>query len=126
MLLIETFLDKTKDKGIGLFAKNKILKDTIIWVENELFDRKLTKEQVILLPQIVKNWILEYSPFDGYYHYIDLDFMKHSNHSWDANIKFTGDKAIATRDIKKNEELTTNYSEFDIEFREGNYNFDII
>lgn len=126
MLLIKTKLKDAGPKGLGLFTEEFIFKDQIIWQEQIDFDRKYTKEDILKFPQLVQNWIQEYSPYDGKYHYVDLDFCKHMNHSWEPNIRFIGDVAIALKDIPIGQELVTDYSDFDIAFRKGDYGFTIL
>lgn len=116
MLLVKTFLDKSKIQGIGLFADEFIPKGTLIWKFVPGFDFALKKEELNKLPKIAKSWVLHY----GYYneneggHIICVDngrFMNHSKNSNTSDTDIAG--TIAIKDISKGEEITCNYFEFD-------------
>ncbi|MEK6817633.1 MAG: SET domain-containing protein [Nanoarchaeota archaeon] len=116
MLLVKTHLDKSKVQGIGLFADEFIPKGTLIWKFVSGFDFALKKENLNKLPEVAKSWVLHY----GYYnegeggHVICVDngrFMNHSENSNTTDTNIIG--TIAIRDIKKGEEITCNYFEFD-------------
>jgi hypothetical protein len=49
MLVVETYLNESKGKGVGIFAKKPILKGDIWWVRNENFDKLITPENIFSL-----------------------------------------------------------------------------
>ncbi|MEK6945490.1 MAG: SET domain-containing protein [Nanoarchaeota archaeon] len=118
MLLVKTYLGKSKIHGLGLFAGEFIPKGKAIWKLVPGFDAILTKKDFNKLPKVAKDFVLHY----GYYNeneggwIICGDNSRFLNHSENANM-IDGDNkpGIAKRDIKKDEELTCNYFEFDDE-----------
>lgn len=116
MLLVKTYLGKSKVQGIGLFADEFIPKGTLIWKFVPGFDFALKKKELNKLPKVAKSWILHY----GYYneveggHVICVDNARFMNHSENSNTDDTNIRGtIAKRDIKKGEEITCNYFDFD-------------
>ena len=118
MLLVKTYLDKSKIEGLGLFATELIPKGTLVWKFVHGFDFTIDKEHLNKFPEIAKSWVSRY----GYYnkteggYVICIDDARFFNHSENPNTDNTNDVGtIATRDIPKDEEITCNYSEFDFE-----------
>ena len=116
MLLVKTYIDKSKINGIGLFAGEFIPKGTILWKFVPGFDFVLTKKDFNKLPEVAKLWVLHFSyhnKVEGGY-VICVDDARFFNHSENPNI-FDSDNqpSIAKRDIKKGEEITGNYFDFD-------------
>ena len=116
MLLVKTYLDKSKIQGIGLFSDEFIPKGTLIWKFVPGFDFVLTKKELNKLPKVAKSWVLHY----GYYnkseggYVICVDDARFLNHSENSNTHDEDKKGtITTRDIKKGEEIICNYFEFD-------------
>ena len=116
MLLVKTYLNKSKIQGIGLFADEFISKGTIVWKFVSGFDFALKKKDLNKLPEIAKSWVLRY----GYYHeneggyVICVDDARFFNHSENPNTDDTTKiGTIAKKDIKKGEEITCNYLDFD-------------
>ena len=125
MLLVKTRLGMSPIEGIGVFADQFIAKGTPTWKFTPGLDQLLSREVVEAIAEPMKSALLRYSYLDkktGLYIYC-LDNARFVNHADDANTK--GDypdndifgRDIATRDIKPGEEITCNYSEFDMEFR---------
>ena len=56
MILVKTKLGKSNIHGIGIFAKEFIAKETLVWKFNPIFDLVLTKEQVAKLSHL-RSWI---------------------------------------------------------------------
>jgi hypothetical protein len=126
MLLVKTRLGMSPIEGIGVFADQFIAKGTPTWKFTPGLDQLLSREVIDAVPEPMKSALLRYSYLDkktGLYIYC-LDNARFVNHADDANT--TGDyppsegifgRDIATRDIQPGEEITCNYSEFDMEFR---------
>jgi hypothetical protein len=60
MLLVETYLSESSGKGLGLFSKKFIPKDTLIWQFAEGLDIKIHKEKCKLLNGVQKKFIDTY------------------------------------------------------------------
>ncbi|MBI2056829.1 SET domain-containing protein [Candidatus Pacearchaeota archaeon] len=118
MLLVKTYLDKSKIQGIGLFADEFIPKGTLIWKFAPGFDFVLTKKDLDKLPEIAKVWVLHFGYYDanegGYV--ICVDDARFFNHSENPNTDNPPEGwTVANKDIHKGEELTHNYFDFDPE-----------
>lgn len=116
MLLVKTYIGKSKIDGIGLFADEVIPKGTFIWKFVPGFDFTLKKQDLNKLPEVAKSWVLHW----GYYnedeggYVICVDDARFFNHSENPNTDNTSKEGtIATKDIRKGEEITCNYFEFD-------------
>ena len=117
MLLVETYLSESSGKGLGLFAKKFIPKDTIIWQFVEGFDIKVEKEKYELLTEVQKKFVDTYFWKEGNYLYSSCDHSIFQNHSDNPNsIELDDDKMKAARDIQPNEEILVCYESFDSDF----------
>jgi SET domain-containing protein len=121
MLHISYKLDISKYHGIGLFAGEDLPKGTLIYTPSPLLDVNLTQEQFDSLADSEKREVQWWGFFDepSQKWHVDFDVTHFINHSYDANItqnlEHKDAYLIATRDIKKGEELTQNYLEFESE-----------
>jgi SET domain-containing protein len=117
MLLIETYLSHSLEKGLGLFAKKFIAKNTIIWQFVEGFDIKVNEEEYKYLSEVQKKHVDTYFWKEGSYLYSSCDHSIFQNHSYNPNsIGLDEDKMIASRDIYPNEEIVVSYNTFDDDF----------
>jgi SET domain-containing protein len=117
MLLIETYLAESPGKGLGLYSKNFIPKDTIIWKFVEGFDIRVHKDQYHLLSDLQKKHIDTYFWREGDYLYSSCDNSNFQNHSSNPNsVCCEHDKMIAARDINPGEEILADYKSFDDDF----------
>lgn len=113
MLLVKTYLDKSKIHGLGVFAGEFIRKGTKIWRYVEGFDRCYTPKQFARLPKQAREFI----KFHGYR--VDgeiiftADHDHHMNHADEPNTYLHNGYAIARCNIRKGVEITNNYREFD-------------
>lgn len=104
--------------GQGVFAKEKILKDTLIWKFHPLIDHPITQAEFETLPKINQDYVAHYSyKGDGIYVFCGDD-GRYFNHSDNPNTR--GEESedgygetYAARDIEVGEELTSDYGEFD-------------
>jgi uncharacterized protein len=119
MIYIKYKLDKSDKHGIGLFADEDLKEGQLVYTASPLLDLNITQEQFDLLSDNEKQEIRWWGFFDepsGLWH-VDFDVSKFINHSKEGTV--TQDKShdeaylITTRDIKKGEELTQNYLEFE-------------
>lgn len=121
MLLVKTYLKQTKNKGVGLFAAEDIPAGTITWRYHALFDRVITDETYHTLNNIERDFLDYYATHedDDMWH-LSVDNDRFLNHSENPNIAYVGGNIeIALRDIKKDEEMTIDYREIDIECRKN-------
>ncbi len=121
MLLIKATPKPSSIHGIGLFADQDIAKGTQIWKFSPNLDLEISSNDFDKLHQSEKDFILFYgfrSKKTNKYH-LSFDHVRFINHSKEGNI--TVDQSIedieyplvASRNIKKGEEITQNYFEFD-------------
>jgi SET domain-containing protein len=116
MLKVKTYIDKSDIAGIGLFADEDIEKGTLVWDFVEGFDLIFTKDDIKKLDEIELKQFNNYSYFDKFLdkYIMCFDDARFFNHADDYNVDSPeGHKCFANRFIKKGEELTCNYNEFD-------------
>lgn len=113
MLLVKTYLDRSPIHGIGVFAAEPIRKDTKIWRFVEGFDRCYTLKQFARLPKAARDFMKNYAyRVDGEVLFT-VDHDHHMNHSDKPNTYLKAGYTIARRNIRKGEEITNDYREFD-------------
>lgn len=100
----------------GLFAKEIIFKDELIWSPTENEIKKISVAEFEKLPVGDKQiWIDHCYQIDDYFQ-MDTDDTRLMNHSCDPNTAdYPADDPtmiVAKRDIQKNEEVTWNYLPF--------------
>jgi SET domain-containing protein len=116
MLLVKTYLDKSPIHGLGVFAGEFIRKDTKIWRFVEGFDRHYSPKAFARLPKPARDYIRQHGyRVDGEI-LLTVDHDHHMNHSDEPNTYLHNGYAIARRDIRKGEEITNDYREFDPAF----------
>jgi SET domain-containing protein len=113
MLLVKTYLDKSKIHGIGVFAGEFIGKGTKMWRFVEGYDRAYSPKEFARLPKAARKFLSHYAyRVDGEILFT-VDNDRHINHSDDPNTYLKGGYAIARRNIRRGEEITNDYREFD-------------
>ena len=115
MLQVKTRLGKSNKHGIGLFADQFIKKGTVTWKYTPEYDVSYSKEQVERMPEIAKKRFLDFSYFDFNIkkYILCFDDQRFINHSKNPNISSKPEIDIANRNIKKGEELTCNYEDYE-------------
>ncbi len=120
MLFVKTKIKKSKIHGIGLFADQFIKKGQVIWKFNPIIDKKITKKEMNSLPDLAKAYILKYAFLDHKQEWVLCgDDARFFNHSITPTCKDDGvtnikdDVTTALRNIKRGEELTSDYYKFD-------------
>lgn len=116
MFTVKTYLKESPGKGLGTFAKKFIPKGTTIWEFIEGFDIKIHKSKLKELSLLQLDFINKYFWKEGDYYYSSCDHSVFQNHSYDPNSVPEGDYMVACRDIQPDEEITTNYQQFDDTF----------
>lgn len=118
MLLIETYLDTSPGKGLGLFSKHDIAEGTIYWERNEIFDKIIAPLDLCSLNDLARAYIMHYACLEKNNNwYLCGDNARFSNHSKDPNSKneFGEDGLIryhiVSRGIKAGEEIFCDYTE---------------
>jgi uncharacterized protein len=121
MIHIKYKLEKSDKHGIGLFADEDLKEGQLIYTASPLLDVNLTQEQFDSLTDREKEEFHWWGFFDepSQRWHVDFDVSKFINHSKEGTV--TQDKnhgeayLVTTRDVKKGEELTQNYLEFESE-----------
>jgi SET domain-containing protein len=113
MLLVKTYLAKSKIHGFGVFAGESIRKGKKIWRFVRAFDRIYSPAKFSKLPKAAKDFIR----FHGYKVdgeiILTVDHDRHINHSENANTHWDNGYIVASRDIPKSAEITNDYRVFD-------------
>lgn len=119
------FLKKCKLKlseidGIGLFAEEDIKKGEIIYKSTQI-NRILVNKNIVEkeFPKDLSLFFKRYSYLVKQEYVMDYDETRFTNHSDDPNTTDSNiDLTIAIKDIKKGEEITTDYRIFDESWEE--------
>lgn len=121
MIHIAYKLDKSNRHGIGLFGDENIRKGQLVYTASPLLDVNITLEQFNTLNDREKREVRYWGFWDeanGLWH-VDFDVTRFINHSLKPTLTqdptHTDAYLVATRDVKKGEELTQNYLEFETE-----------
>ena len=113
MLLVKTYLDRSKIHGLGVFAAEFIRKGTKIWRFVEGFDRSYSPRQFAKLPKPARDFLKSYAyQVDGEILFT-VDHDHYINHSDEPNTYLKDGYTIARCDIHKGAEITNDYREFD-------------
>lgn len=113
MLIIDTILKETTNKGIGLFTNEDLNKDKVISITSKIFNKFYTYKCYNKMNKVNKIFLDTYGIFKDNGIYLDLDNLRFMNHSNDPNIQFNDRFGFAMKNIKKGEELTCNYIELE-------------
>lgn len=119
MIHIKYKLDTSPRHGIGLFSDQDISNGELIYTPSPFLDVNLTQEQFDSLDEKEKQEMRWWGFFDepSQKWHVDFDVTHFINHSYDGTVtqdpEHTDAYLVATRDIKKGEELTQNYLEFE-------------
>ena len=118
MLLIETYLDLSPGKGLGLFAKCDIVKGTRFWLRSEVFDKVITPDDMNSLNELALEYVKRFGCLEKTNNwYLCADNARFSNHADNPNSKNEFDENglikyhVASRDIKAGEEIFCDYKE---------------
>jgi SET domain-containing protein len=116
MLLVKTYLDKSKVHGLGVFAGQSIPKGAKIWRFVYGFDRFYTRKRLAKLPKQARDYI----NLHGYQWkneiLLSMDYDTFMNHSENPNTDFHNGYVIARNNIRKGEEITNDYRAFEAAF----------
>ena len=116
MLLVKTYLDKSRIHGIGVFADQFIRRDQKIWRFVFGFDRFYTRKKLARLPKAARNYI----NLHGYQWkneiLLSMDYDTFMNHSENPNTYYHNGFVLARRNIRKGAEITNDYRAFEAAF----------
>ncbi len=116
MLLVKTYLAKSKVHGLGVFAGQSIRKGAKIWRFVYGFDRFYTRKRLAKLPKPARDYI----NLHGYQWkteiLLSMDYDTFMNHSETPNTDFHNGFVIARNNIRKGEEITNDYRAFEAAF----------
>jgi SET domain-containing protein len=118
MLLIETYVTCTKEKGVGLFANSFIPQGTVYWQRDESFDTLFPPAKMERLKPLSVTYIRKYGFLEtsGNW-YLCNDNARFSNHCNLPNTQNQFDNTgivvcgVATKDIQPGEEILCDYRE---------------
>jgi len=116
MLLVKTYLDKSRIHGIGVFAGEPIRKGTKMWRFVFGFDRYYTRKRFAKLPKAAKDYIRLHGYQWGNEILLSMDYDTFMNHSENPNTYFHNGYVIAARNIAKGREITNDYRAFEAAF----------
>jgi len=121
MFHIKVKLKESPIHGIGLFTDEDIPKGKTIYSPNPKLNLLLTREELSKLSPNEKETIEHYGYYDELRNgwHLSFDDIRFCNHSSKNNITRQNGDVVAKRNIKKGEELTHNYEEFENPIREG-------
>ena len=113
MFLIDTYLDKSKIHGIGVFSKENVNKGEQIKEERPEFEIEFNKNKLPSMPlslaKLIDTHAYERRIGSGIL-VLGLDNEKYLNHSDDPSVN---DDGIALKNIKIGDEITIDYNNFD-------------
>ena len=100
--------------GLGVFTEVFIPRGALVWSKNNNYIQILTKSEYENFPH--KKYVMQ--DVNGEY-IVSLDIARYENHSDNPNLRFIGtDRVYALRDIFPDEELLSNYKEYDLLWQE--------
>jgi len=113
MFLIDTYLDKSKIHGVGVFSKENIKKGKRIKEVRPEFEIEFNKENLPKMPLSLSKFIDTHAYercLGSNTLVMGIDNEKYLNHSNDPSVD---DNGIALKDIKIGDEITIDYKDFD-------------
>src|SRR6185295_2997763 len=116
MLLVKTYLGKSRIHGLGVFAGQSIRKNAKIWRFVYGFDRYFTRKRLAKLPKAARDYIR----LHGYQWkteiLLSMDYDTFMNHSEKPNTYYENGFVLARNNIRKGEEITNDYRAFEAAF----------
>jgi SET domain-containing protein len=113
MFLIDTYLDKSKIHGVGVFSKENVNKGEQIKEERPEFEIEFNKNKLPSMPlalaKLIDTHAYERKIGSGIL-VLGIDNEKYLNHSDNPSVN---DEGIALKNIKIGDEITIDYRDFD-------------
>lgn len=126
MLKIKTYIAPSTipGAGMGCFADEDIPRGKQIWVFNPLIDRLYTVENLELFSELERQFVETYAYKHNGLYFLCVDNGRFFNHSedpntYDPNYEYA---TYASKDIKKGEEILSNYSTFGVTLDDLHFN----
>lgn len=117
MLIVETYIDFSEGKGIGLFSNVKIEKGSIYWVRNEIFDKIISQANLDSLNPLASDYIKTFGVLETFENwYLCCDNARFTNHSKNPNTLNHFDKnglmqyCTVLKNIEVGEEILCDYT----------------
>ena len=113
MLLIDTYLDKSKIQGVGVFANENAKKGEKIKEVRPEFEIEFNVENLPRMPLALAKFIDTHSyerELGSKMFVMGIDNEKYMNHSVNPSVN---DDGIALKNIKIGDEITIDYRDFD-------------
>ena len=113
MMLIDTYLDKSKIHGVGVFSNQNVKKGERIKEVRPEFEIEFNSENLPRMPLALAKFIDTHSyerEFGSKMFVMGIDNEKYLNHSAAPSVN---DDGIALKDIKIGDEITIDYRDFD-------------
>jgi hypothetical protein len=113
MLLIDTYLEKSKIHGVGVFSKENLKPKDIVTKQLPQFEFHFNQNELPKMPLSFSNFINIYgyeSETDPNILILGIDNEKYMNHSNNPNVDEYG---YAIKNIKIGDELTIDYKKID-------------
>ena len=113
MMLIDTYLDKSKIHGVGVFSNQNVKKGERIKEVRPEFEIEFNSDNLPKMPLALAKFIDTHSyerELGSKILVMGIDNEKYLNHSDDPSVS---DDGIALKDIKIGDEITINYKDFD-------------
>lgn len=118
MYVVKTYLGRSEIEGVGVFAGEDIPEGTVVWQMVEGFDQGIDPDVISTYPSRVQAYLRRHAYLNKGKMWLCGDLGMYTNHSDNPNVvSLPNEKDIALRLIRKGEEITTNYAEFDEESR---------
>ena len=114
MFLIDTYLDKSKIEGVGVFAKENIKRGQLIKEVRPDFEIEFNKDNLPKMPLALAKLIDTHAyerELGSKILVMGIDNEKYLNHSNNPSVN---DNGIALKDIKIGDEITVDYKDFDV------------
>src|SRR5262245_59434262 len=113
MLLVKTYLDKSRLHGLGVFADEFIRAGTKVWRFVYGFDHAYTPREFARLPKPARDFIKRYGYRADGEILFTADHDHDMNHSDNPNTYWKPGYLIARRNIRRHVEITNDYRDFD-------------
>lgn len=115
MYVVQTYLGASAIEGIGVFAGEDIRKGQTVWEFIEGLDTRVDPADIPKFPPRVQEHLKRHTYLNGGKLYLCGDHGQYTNHSETPNTRhdLATHRDIALRDIRKGEEITADYREFD-------------
>lgn len=130
MLKVKTYIDVSTipNAGLGCFADEDIKKGDLIWELNPILDRIYTDDNLKTMTERDVEFVKIYSYKENGLYFLCIDNSRFFNHSIDYCNTFDPNnthKTYALKDIKKGEEILSNYNTFGVTTDDKTFNIDI-